>query len=167
MTVGSGIHVPPGSGDTAGLGDGLAVHFKVLSHHTGGSLAVVEHPIEPRVIVDPHTHEHEDELSYVLEGTLWARVGDTEVEALPGSYVWKPRGVLHTFWNPGPHPARIIEFITPGGFERCFEEFAVLLARSPAATEEELYAVCDRYGLTFDRRWLPDLEARFGRMRIV
>ena len=167
MPVDSGVHVVPGAGDTAGLGDGLAVQFKVVGHQTGGSLAVVEHPIEPRVIVDPHRHEREDELSYVLQGTVCARVGDTEIEATPGSYVWKPRGVPHTLWNPGPRPARIIEFITPAGLERCFEEFALLLVRSPAPSEEELYAVCDRYGLTFDRTWLPDIEARFGRMRIV
>jgi uncharacterized cupin superfamily protein len=64
--------------------------------------AVVEHPIEPGRLVLPHVHQHEDEYSYVLEGTIGARVGDREVVAGPGSYLIKPRGLMHTFWNAGP-----------------------------------------------------------------
>jgi quercetin dioxygenase-like cupin family protein len=134
---------------------------------TGGRFAIVEHPIERGVIVEPHIHRNEDELSYVLEGTISARVGDQEVEAVKGSYVWKPRGVLHTFWNPGPAPARIMEVISPGGFERLFEQIASLLEHPTEATEDEVYELCRQYGLSLDRSWLPDLEARFGPMRVV
>ena len=49
--------------------------------------------------------------SYVLEGTIGARVGDQEVAAGPGSYLFKPRGLMHTFWNVGPGPARLLEVI--------------------------------------------------------
>lgn len=145
---------------------GVGVHFKVRGEQTGGRFAVVEHPVEAGVIVEPHSHEHEDELSYVLAGTIWARVGDKEVEAAAGSYVWKPRKVLHTFWNPGPEPARILEVISPAGFENFFEELAVLL-QSEQQSEEDIAGLCDRYGLAFDHSWLPDLEARFGAMRVV
>lgn len=161
-----GVHVEPGAGALVDLG-GLGVHFKVRGEQTGGGFAVVEHPVAPRVVVEPHVHRNEDELSYVLEGTIWARVGDQEVEASAGSYVWKPRGVLHTFWNPGPEPARILEVISPAGFERFFEELAALLQRSSEPSDDEVYALCDDYGLSFDRSWLPDLESRFGPMRMV
>jgi quercetin dioxygenase-like cupin family protein len=143
------------------------VHFKVRGELTGGSFAIVEHPIEPGVLVDPHTHRNEDELSYVLKGTIWARVGDQEIEATAGSYVWKPRGILHTFWNSGPEPARILEVISPAGFERLFEQVAELLEHPTETTEADVYELCRQYGLTFDRTWLPDLESRFGPMRIV
>ena len=123
--------------------------------------------MQPGVLVDPHIHSREDELSYVLEGTIWARVGDREVEAAAGDYVWKPRGVLHTFWNAGPAPARILEVISPGGFEQLFEEVASLLQHPSATTEDQVYELCGQYGLTFDRSWLPELESRFGPMRIV
>jgi len=162
----SDVHVGPGGGALVDLG-GLGVHFKVRGEQTGGSFAIVEHPIEPRILVDPHIHRHEDELSYVLEGTIWARVGDREIEASPGSYVWKPRGVLHTFWNPGPEPARILEVISTAGFERLFEEVAELLERSSEPSEDAVYRLCEKYGLSFDRSWLADLESRFGSMRIV
>ena len=127
-------HMPPDAGDFVDLG-GLGVHFKARGEQTGGRFAIVEHPIEAGVLVDPHIHQHEDELSYVLEGTVWARVGEQEIEAVAGSYIWKPRNVLHTFWNPGPGPARILEVISPAGFEHLFEEVAALLERPSASTE--------------------------------
>jgi quercetin dioxygenase-like cupin family protein len=156
----------PGDGPLVDLG-GLGVHFKVRGELTGGRFSVVEHPIAPGVIVDPHIHAHEDELSYVVEGAIWARVGEREVEAAGGAYVWKPRGVLHSFWNPGPAPARIIEVISPAGFEHLFEEVASLMEHPSTTTEEEVYELCRQYGLTFDRSWLPDVQSRFGPMRIV
>lgn len=159
-------YVPPDAGDFVDLG-GLGVHFKVRGEQTGGRFAIVEHPIQPGVLVDPHIHRHEDELSYVLEGTVWARVGDQEIEGVAGSYIWKPRNVLHTFWNPGPGPSRILEVISPAGFERLFDQVAALLESLSESTEEQVYELCRSYGLTFDRSWLPDLEARFGTMRIV
>ncbi len=163
---GEDVHVAAGSGPLVDLG-GVGVHFKMRGEVTGGSFAVVEHPIQPGVLVDPHIHSNEDELSYVLEGTIWARVGDREIEAGTGDYVWKPRGVLHTFWNPGPDPARILEVISPAGFEQLFEEIASLMEDPCSTTEQEVYEICRHYGLTFDRSWLPELERRFGRMRIV
>lgn len=160
------VYLPPGGGPLVDLG-GLGVQFTVPGARTGGAFAVVEHPVAPGVIVEPHVHANEDELSYVLAGTVWARVGEVEVEAETGSYVWKPRHVLHTFWNPGPEPARILEIISPAGFEVFFDELATLLQQSPPPSEEQVYQLCDRYGLSFDRSWLPGLEERFGPMRMV
>lgn len=165
MDGSGGVFVGPGAGPLVDLG-GLGVHFKVRGEQTGGAFAVVEHPVSPGVVVEPHVHRNEDELSFVLEGTVWARVGEREVEAPAGSYVWKPRNVLHTFWNPGPEPARILETISPAGFENFFEELAILLQRSEP-DDEAIYALCDRYELTFDRTWLPELESRFGPMRMI
>lgn len=164
--VSSDVFLAPGGGTFVDLG-GVGVHFKVRSEQTGGAFAVVEHPVAPATIVEPHVHQHEDELSLVLQGTLWARVGEREVELPTGSYLWKPRNVLHTFWNPGPEPARILETISPGGFENFFEQLADLLQQPTPPTEDLVYGLCDRYGLTFDRSWLPELESRFGPMRIV
>ena len=148
---------------------GLGVRFKIYSEQTGGSFAVVEHPIEPGVIVEPHTHQHEDELSYVVSGTIWARVGDKEIQAPAGTYIWKPRQVMHTFWNPGPEPALIVETISPGGFERLFEQVAALLEEQEPgpSTDQDVIVLCNQYGLAMDRTWLPELQARFGPMRMV
>lgn len=161
----SAFYLPPGHGAAVDLG-GVGVQFKIPGESTGGAFAVVEHPVEPGVIVEPHTHAKEDELSIVTEGTIWARVGDEEIEAHAGSYVWKPRGVLHTFWNPGPEPARLIELISPAGFERFFAELGEVLAGEEPDLER-INALTDEYGLTFDHSWIPEIESRFGSLRMI
>jgi len=66
------VYLASGGGALVDLG-GLGVQFKVRGERTGRAFAVVEHPISPGILVEPHIHRHEDELSYVLAGTVWAR----------------------------------------------------------------------------------------------
>ena len=75
-----------------------------------------------------HVHAHEDEYSYVLEGEVGVQIGDDVRYAQPGDLVVKPRGIPHAFWNRTDEPARLLEIISPGGFERYFAELAPLLA---------------------------------------
>jgi mannose-6-phosphate isomerase-like protein (cupin superfamily) len=67
----------------------------------------------PRGGVPLHRHRIEDEAWYVLEGTLQFQFGDREFEASAGSGVFLPRGTPHTFWNPGPSPARYLLIMGP------------------------------------------------------
>lgn len=95
---------------------------------TGGTFALVEHPIELRTLAAPaDTHRHEDEYTYVLEGEVGVQVGDEVRIARPGDLVFKPRNVPHAFWNPRDVPARALEIISPAGFERYFREITPLL----------------------------------------
>ena len=149
------IVVKPGEGRSVWLG-GIWVVFKLSGADTGGALAVVEHPIEPGRLVLPHVHLHEDEYSYVLEGTIGARVGDREVVAGPGSYLLKPRGLIHTFWNAGPGPARILEVISPAGFENYFTELAG--AGDPGQRPE----LAAKYGLTYSLDWVDGLIDKYN-----
>ena len=73
---------------------GMAVRLTVPSDRTSGVFAVTEHGLDERRLIPPHRHQHEDECSFVLEGTLGARVGDDELEAAPGSCILAPRGRL-------------------------------------------------------------------------
>jgi quercetin dioxygenase-like cupin family protein len=134
---------------------------KVPSHRTNGVISIVEHPVAPGILVPPHVHADVDEWSYVLEGEVGARIGDEEFTAPQGSYVLKPRGILHTFWNAGPAPARLIEIITPGGFERFFETLGELVARGER-TPERLAQEAAKYGMSYDMSWVPELEERYG-----
>src|SRR5512146_1823504 len=124
----SGIVVLPGEGQSVRLG-GLGVVFKLLASDTGGTFALVEHPIAPGTLAaPPHRHRDEDEASYVLEGNITVEIGDRVIHASPGTLVFKPRGIFHTFWNQTDEPARILEIISPAGFEKYFEEVAELAA---------------------------------------
>ncbi|MBI3859105.1 MAG: cupin domain-containing protein [Thaumarchaeota archaeon] len=153
--------IPPAEGRSLSLG-GLGVLYKVLPEDTGGSLAVVEHPIDPGRLVRPHTHTSEDEISYVVEGMVGVRVGDHEVAAGPGTWVFKPRGVRHTFWNPGPKEARLIEIITPGGFVHYFEELAAIPSIGGSPDAEKRAELRRKYGLSFSDEWVPALKAKYG-----
>lgn len=120
----------------------------IRSEESGGGFSLVEHPIPPRTLVAPlHRHTGEDEYSYVLEGRMGAQLGDEVVFAVRRDLVFKPRGQWHTFWNAGDGPCRILEIISPGGFERLFEE----MADDPATmTAEDASALDARYGIEVD-----------------
>ena len=68
-----------------------------------------------------HRHPHTDETFYVAEGELTFRFPDREVVAPAGTFVFVPRGVVHTVGNSGRGPMRGILLISPVGAEHVFE----------------------------------------------
>jgi len=152
--------VGPGEGRITVDGP-VGVVEKVHGRRTNGVISIVEHPIAPGVLVPPHTHADFDEWSYVLEGRVGARIGDQEFTAEPGSYILKPRRIMHAFWNAGPAPARIIEIITPAGFEEFFADVGEML-RADAFDAERMTALRKLHGTTADLAWVPELEERYG-----
>ena len=154
--------VTPGEGPLVDIG-GLGVHFKIWGETTAGGLSIVEHPMAPGRLVPPHVHHVEDELSYILEGTFGVRVGDEVATAGPGSYVYKPKGIPHTFWNAGPTPARLIEIIWPAGFERFFQKLgeAASTAASPAEFDARRTQLGADYQLDFLPEWIEELKGLY------
>jgi quercetin dioxygenase-like cupin family protein len=157
------IVLSPDEGEKVEFG-GLGVRFMIGGVESGGTFALVEHPIEPRALAAPmHTHRHEDEYTYVLEGEIGVQVGDEVRVARPGDLVFKPRGVPHAFWNAGDKPARALEIISPAGFERYFAEIAPLLPTHPGPPDEDaLLPVMAKYGLEMDMSSIPVLVERHG-----
>ena len=130
---------------------------------TGGRLSLVEHPLEPRALGSPvHTHRDEDEFSLVLEGRVGAQIGEQTVEAGPGAVLVKPRGVPHAFWNPGDQPARLLEIISPAGFEGYFAGLAELLAGQGLPDAGRMAELAARYRLDVDLASIPRLAAEHG-----
>jgi mannose-6-phosphate isomerase-like protein (cupin superfamily) len=151
--------VGPRDGKAGDLGS-LGVRFMAWASETGGGFSLVEHPIPPRGLAAPlHRHSREDEYSYVLEGRMGADLGGEVVVAEAGDLVFKPRGEWHTFWNLGDEPCRILEIISPGGFERYFEELVDFM-RAP--TRESVAPVAAKYGLEIDPASIPVLCERHG-----
>jgi quercetin dioxygenase-like cupin family protein len=138
----------------------LGVRFMIDGATTGGAFSLVEHPLPPRALGAPvHTHRNEDEYSYVLEGRFGLQLGADVLEAGPGDLVFKPRGVPHTFWNAGDEPARLLELISPAGFEHYFRELAPLLATAER-DEAAIGEVVARYQLDIDFDTIPVLAER-------
>jgi len=154
--------VQPGEGRAGRLGPGVGVHFKIDGADTGGALSVVEHPFDVGALVRPHVHTREDEISIVLEGEIGFRSEDQEVVLGVGGYIVKPRNQVHAMWNAGSTPARMIEIISPAGFEGFFRGFADLNDTGPI-DPVAIAGLAELYGLPYaDPEWLPDIIARYG-----
>ena len=143
----------------------LGIRFMIGGEDTQDNFALVEHPIGPRALAAPmHTHQHEDEYTYVLEGEIGVQIGEEVLVGRPGDLIFKPRGVPHAFWNAADEPARALEIISPAGFERYFAELAPLFppANQGALDEEAIGAVRAKYGLELDMGSIPVLAERHG-----
>ena len=140
----------------------VGVRFMAWVEETGGGFSLVEHPIPPGMLAAPlHRHNREDEYSYVLEGRMGALLGDDVVYGEPGDFIFKPRDQWHTFWNAGEGPCRILEIISPGGFEHCFDQMAAAMA-SPAFDPQQMAALAGHYGLEIRPDSVPELCAAHG-----
>ena len=140
----------------------IGVRFMIPGVDTDARFSLVEHPMPPRRLAAPvHKHSREDEYSFVLEGRVGALLGDEVVYGEPGDLIFKPRGQWHTFWNAGDEPARILELISPAGFEKYFAEVVALLRAGPP-DPSALGEIAGRYGLEVDRESIPRLTAEYG-----
>ena len=145
----------------AGFLGSIGVRFMINGGESGGGFSLVEHPMSARALAAPlHRHAREDEYSYVVEGRVGALLGDEVVFGAPGDLIFKPRNQWHTFWNAGDEPARLLEIISPAGFEQFFAEL-VELGGVTQADPAILGALCARYGLEMDPQSIPGLLQRF------
>jgi mannose-6-phosphate isomerase-like protein (cupin superfamily) len=153
--------IGPDDGREGFLGS-IGVRFLIGRHEASERFSLVEHPLSPRALAAPiHRHTREDEYSFVLQGRMGALLGDDVVEAGPGDLVFKPRDQWHTFWNAGDEPCRILEIISPAGFERFFQELSDM-GGVLAADPDEVAELSRRYGLELRPETVPDLLDRFG-----
>jgi mannose-6-phosphate isomerase-like protein (cupin superfamily) len=135
------------TGYVAGPGRGVpdrGAEVKASGRLTGGQLTVMEITVgegPPK-----HTHTREDESLYVLTGTLHAECGDDRFEAGPGSFVFLPRLLPHTF-RSGGESATALLIVTPGGLDEYFAELHAALSTGT------------------DRAGIASIQARYGIVR--
>jgi hypothetical protein len=89
---------------------------------------------------------------------MGALLGDQVIHAEAGELAFKPRDQWHTFWNAGDQPCRILEVISPAGFEHFFREF-------DQSTKDGTFdpaALGERYGIELDMESVPRLCAEHG-----
>lgn len=140
-------------------GEGEATWFlatlmtvKAGGAQTGNAFTLLEWQAPPGFGPPPHIHHNEDEAFYVLEGALTVTCGDRTWRAEPGSFVWLPRGIVHSFVVDGNSPLKGLQITAPAGFERFIAELGepapALTLPPPAAPDvERLVAVSARYGV--------------------
>jgi quercetin dioxygenase-like cupin family protein len=154
--------VLPSDGPMRPLMPGVGVAFKIGGRDTGGAVAIVEHRFDVGGLVPPHVHQREDEFSIVLEGEIGFRSEDTEVVLGGGGYIAKPRGQVHAMWNAGRTSARMIEVISPAGFEELFRAVVELNERGEADMSK-IVELANTYEVPLAQPdWLSDVIGRYG-----
>lgn len=157
--------IGPRDGKYTDLGS-VGVRFMIWGAETGGSFSLVEHPIPPKTLVAPlHYHHREDEYSYVLEGRMGALLGEEVIYAKAGDLVFKPRQQWHTFWNPDEAPCRILEIISPSGFEHFFRELGDAIEATNASGVGDVLPGSDlpeRYAIEFRPELTAEICAAHG-----
>ena len=140
------VFVSPGSGKKLEF---LGVTHKLTGQQTGGAFYWFETQFGPGDGNQLHVHRREDEVGYVLEGTLEIRLADQTVVAQAGSVAHLPRNVPHAIRNPGKTPARYLFMTIPAGLDQWFE--ALDNARQAGTLDDALYR---KLSLDYGIEWL-------------
>jgi quercetin dioxygenase-like cupin family protein len=101
-----------------------------------------------------HVHEVQEETFYVLQGECEWQIGDEQVKAGPGTYVFIPPGVPHNIGNASGSPASMLMTVSPPGHEHYFEDLAKLVGAAVHPDPKHIAELRSRY----DTRQLSALE---------
>ena len=136
--------------------NGALMTFLVTGEDTHGQFALIEAVGRRGSDAPPHIHHREDEIFYVLEGEIVFSVSDRIIKGTPGTMIFLPRDVRHSFTIESEQ-YRMLILVTPAGFEAWFREFGVPApamtlppANEPAYGEvQRMLEAAPRYGLEF------------------
>jgi mannose-6-phosphate isomerase-like protein (cupin superfamily) len=125
-----GIVLPPGAGRSYPMGR-IGAIFKADGDETRQAYSISEWWLEPHTR-GPGAHSHaEDDVFYVIEGTMSFLMGDRWTDAARGAFVLVPGGVTHDFENRSASRAGVLNFSIPGGFEGDMPAIARWFAEHP------------------------------------
>jgi len=114
-----------------------------------GSMGVFELTVPPGSNVPPpHSHSNNEEIVYVLDGTLRYTVGGNMRDLVPGETMHTPRGTVHGFSNPFGSVARALIILSPDIGAQYFRDVAAVANAGGPPDKAALAAVMSRYGLT-------------------
>jgi quercetin dioxygenase-like cupin family protein len=119
------IQVPNNGGKQVNI-LGIPMLIRIHGRDTNGTVSVVESHDVPGGGPPPHIHHREDETFQILEGEYEFTVGGKTILAKPGTTLFAPRGVAHTYRYLGQTPGRLMCVINPSGFEGFFEEIGAM-----------------------------------------
>src|SRR5919107_5099892 len=107
-----------GEGEARWWMGGLAT-VKATGKETDGRYTLIE-ILEPEGEGPLHVHHREDEGFFIIEGELTFRIGEETIKASPGSFVFGPKDVPHTY-TVDSGPAKLLFLLSPAGFEGFIE----------------------------------------------
>jgi quercetin dioxygenase-like cupin family protein len=136
--------------------NGALMTFLATGEDTHGQFGLIEAVGRRGGDAPPHIHHREDEIFYILEGEVVFSVNDRTIKGTPGTMIFLPRDVRHSFTIESEQ-YRMLIFVTPAGIEGWFREFGVPApamtlppANEPAYAEiQRMLEAAPRYGLEF------------------
>lgn len=137
------LAVQPGSGRQL---KSLGVIHKLTSAQNGGAYYLCEAAFVPESGSPLHIHHYEDEVIYVLEGTIDIRLDREKLSVPMGGIVHLPKKVPHALFNPLRTPLKILVYAIPGGLENFFDEVDAAL-QNGSLDDESYTAISKKYGL--------------------
>lgn len=124
------VFLPPGEGRAYPMGR-ISALFKADGAESANAYSISEWWLEPNT-QGPGAHMHpEDDVFYVLEGTISFLLEDRWVDAPKGSFIVAPGGMTHDFENRGAQRAGVLNFSVPGGFEQDMPAISEWFAKYP------------------------------------
>jgi len=134
---------------------GALLTFLATGEETHGQFALCELVGRKGNVPPPHIHHQEDEIYYILEGEIVFSVGEHTIKGTPGTMVFLPRDVPHS-WTTESEQIRFLFLLTPTGGEGWFKEFSVPAPAMTLPPADEGYGevqrmleAAPRYGLEF------------------
>ena len=106
------------------------ITLKATGESTGGALGLIEVLAAPDYAPPWHVHYRDDEMLYILDGSFLFKCGDELFEGGPGTFVFLPRDIPHSFKNVGETLARFLALSTPATIDQFFVD-----AGTPALEE--------------------------------
>lgn len=133
---------------------GWLLTFLATGEDTQGRFALIEAVTRKGNTPPPHIHHREDESFYILEGEITASIGGQTIKGTPGTLIFGPRNVAHSF-EILSEEVRMLILLTPAGLEGYFKECSVPAptmtlpppAEVPYGDIQKLIAVAQKYGI--------------------
>jgi len=165
------FYIPPTEPLTPGPGN-VDVRTIIHSKQTNKQFSNVEVAVAPKQMgPSPHIHKDLDELMYVLDGTATVMIGKEIYEVKAGGWNFRPRGIVHSFWNAGNSPLRFVDCFFNQNFEDYLEDLfhkiipdMVKNNLTPASPEiaKRIAALDRKFGVTYFHNQRKGIIEKYG-----
>ena len=129
---------------------------------TSGAYNLMDQIVAPKLLSAVHSHAVEDQVAFVLAGTMSCWVDGQLFEVQAGGYMLRPAGLPHSMWNATAEPLRFLEITSPA---TRFQEYVRLLGElidGGGANPAAVATLAEGYGITFFPDQTEQLSQRFG-----
>lgn len=127
---------------------GLTIRYLLDGTVSNAASGMFELTVAPGARVPPaHSHTGNEEIVYVIEGTLRYSVDGETRDLRAGDRMYTPRGSVHAFSNPHDKPVRALIVLTPDIGAQYFRDIAAAAASPGGPNPARMVEVMNRYGL--------------------